>query len=188
MKKKIFVPVVAAALALCCAIGGTLAWLTDKTDPVVNTFTVGNVDITLAETTGQEYKMVPGCVVEKDPVVTVTENSEACWLFVKVEKEKPVDFDALMTYDMADGWTSLTDVSGVFCRKVESAETAQGFSVLKNDEVTVKDTVTKEQMDALTNAGSYPTLTFTAYAVQLYKTNGTEFTAAEAWATVSAAS
>ena len=62
MKKKIFVPVVAAALALCCAIGGTLAWLTDKTDPVVNTFTVGNVDITLAETTGQEYKMVPGCV------------------------------------------------------------------------------------------------------------------------------
>lgn len=130
--------------------------------------------------------MVPGCVVEKDPVVTVTENSEACWLFVKVEK--PVDFDALMTYDMADGWTSLTDVSGVFCRKVESAETAQGFSVLKNDEVTVKDTVTKEQMDALTNAGSYPTLTFTAYAVQLYKTNGTEFTAAEAWATVYAAS
>lgn len=73
----------------------------------------------------------------------------------------------------------------VFCRKVESAGTAQEFPVLADDRVAVKDSVTKEQMEALT-AESYPTLTFTAYAVQLYKTNGTSFTAAEAWNLVSA--
>lgn len=90
-----------------------------------------------------------------------------------------------MTCGMADGWTALDGEADVFCRKVESAGTAQEFPVLADDRVAVKDSVTKEQMEALT-AESYPTLTFTAYAVQLYKTNGTSFTAAEAWNLVSA--
>lgn len=183
MKRKMIVSATAAVLVLCCAIGGTLAWLTDKTDPVVNTFTVGDVNIALAETTGTTYKMVPGCTIDKDPTVTVTENSEACWLFVKADKSE--DFDAFMTCGMADGWTALDGEADVFCRKVESAGTAQEFPVLADDRVAVKDSVTKEQMEALT-AESYPTLTFTAYAVQLYKTNGTSFTAAEAWNLVSA--
>ena len=127
--------------------------------------------------------MVPGCTIDKDPTVTVTENSEACWLFVKADKSE--DFDAFMTCGMADGWTALDGEADVFCRKVESAGTAQEFPVLADDRVAVKDSVTKEQMEALT-AESYPTLTFTAYAVQLYKTNGTSFTAAEAWNLVSA--
>lgn len=32
------------------------------------------------------------------------------------------------------------------------------------------------------NTANYPTLTITAYASQLYKSAGVEFTAAEAWA------
>ena len=43
-------------------------------------------------------------------------------------------------------------------------------------------TVTKADMNALNADGAQPTLTFTAYAVQLNKNNTTEFTAAEAWA------
>lgn len=59
MKKKVLISVTALALVICCAIGGTLAWLSTKTDPVVNTFTVGDIDIELSETT-KDYKMVPG--------------------------------------------------------------------------------------------------------------------------------
>ena len=49
------------------AVGGTLAWLTDSTQEVKNTFTTSDIDITLAETTGTSYKMVPGFTITKDP-------------------------------------------------------------------------------------------------------------------------
>lgn len=57
-------------LVLSFTIGGTLAWLTDTTEPVTNTFTYGDINITLAETT-EVYKMVPGNSISKDPSVTV---------------------------------------------------------------------------------------------------------------------
>lgn len=191
MKKKILVSAVAAALVLCCAIGGTLAWLTAQTNPVINTFTVGNVDLTLTETTGPTYKMVPGCTIKKDPTVTVTKDSEDCWLFVKVEKS--TNFDTFMTYAMADGWEQLKnaegqDVADVFYREVKTGEANQEFAVLKDNQVAVKDSVDKSLMDGLTKE-TYPTLTFTAYAVQQHKGNaeGTveNFTPAEAWKQVS---
>ena len=175
MKKKAFLSMAAVILVLCCAVGGTLAWLTDKTNSVTNTFTVGDINITLAETTS-DYKMVPGNTIEKDPKVTVKAGSEACWLFVKVVKSS--NFGTFMTYDMADGWTALTGSDGVFYREVAAAATEAEFAVLKNDQVKVLDSVTKEM---LTGQGfTAPTLTFTAYAVQ--KDNIA--TAAEAWAKV----
>ena len=37
------------ALVLCCAVGGTLAWLIDATDPLANTFTPAQVECTVVE-------------------------------------------------------------------------------------------------------------------------------------------
>ena len=65
MKKKAWLSALAVVLVLCCAVGGTLAWLTQKTDAVVNTFTVGDINITLTETE-REYKMVPGNTIDKE--------------------------------------------------------------------------------------------------------------------------
>ena len=50
-KKKILVLAVSVALVAILAIGGSLAYFTD-TDEATNTFTVGNVDITLIEQQG----------------------------------------------------------------------------------------------------------------------------------------
>ena len=162
MKKKVL-SIVAVVLVLCCAIGGTLAWLTDRTDPVVNTFTVGDINIDLTESKNLNLKMVPGNTISKDPKVTVKANSEACWLFVKVEKSS--NFDNFMTYEMADGWTALPSVAGVYYREVAATTTATELSVLKDNSVLVKDSVTKADLNALTR-DTFPTLTFTAYAVQ----------------------
>lgn len=161
MKKKIAISIVAVALVLCCAIGGTLAWLTDKTGPVVNTFTVGDINIDLTETTSN-YKMVPGNTIAKDPKVTVKANSEACYLFVKVTKSG--NFDQFLTYAMADGWTQYEGTTDVWYREVAASNANQEFEVLKDSKVTVKGTVTKEMMTSsdFTN----PTLTFKAAAVQ----------------------
>lgn len=166
MKKKITVAAVALALVFCFAVGGTLAWLVDKTDQVKNTFTYGDINITLLETTGTEYKMVPGKTIEKDPQVTVKAGSEACWLFVKVEKSDKYGI-YLADPVIADGWTALTGVDGVYYREVAATTANTDYQVLKDNQVTVLDTVTKQMMeDIKNNEVAKPTLTFTAYAIQ----------------------
>ena len=176
----------AVVLLLGCVTGGTLAWLTSTTPAVTNTFTTSDINITLAESENLDLKMIPGWTITKDPKVTVVEGSEDCWLFVKVEKS--TNFSDFMTYDMADDWTQLKDanndvVPGVFCRKITSTEMGTPISVLKGDQVTVKSDVTKANMNALTTA-TYPTLTVTAYASQLYRSAGVEFSAYDAWVNV----
>lgn len=181
MKKKTLVLLLAVASVIVCVIGGTLAWLTATSDQVKNTFTTSDIDITLEETTGVDYKMVPGYTIAKDPKATVLAGSEECYLFVKLEKS--TNFDDYLTYQMADGWTALTNVEGVYYRVVNTANMGTAYSVLLNDQVTVKNSVTKEMME--TAEADQPTLTVTAYASQLHKNNSQDFTAAEAWENVS---
>lgn len=180
-------------LALCCVIGGTVAWLSARTDPVVNTFTYGDINITLAETDTKldgdsnpntnEYKMMPGQTITKDPLVTVLNGSEDCWLFVKLEQS--ANFDDFMTYTIADGWTALAGQDGVYYRMVAGADEDQPFCVILDNTVTVKDEVTKDMLNGLDEtpgAETYPTLTITAYAVQYDDELEAIDTAEEAWA------
>lgn len=173
MKKKTLALVLALTLLVAGVVGGTLAWLTDQTAEVKNTFTVGDINIGLTETT-TDYKMVPGNTIAKDPTVTVKANSEACWLFVQVTESE--NLDTFITYAIANGWTKLK--SGVYYREVSASDADQPFSVLAGNAVTVNNTVTKEMLTAkdFTN----PTLTFKAYAIQ--KDHFT--TPADAWAEV----
>lgn len=178
MKKKTSI-ILSMLLVFTIVVGGTIAYLMAKTDTVTNTFTVGNINIDLTETTGENYKMVPGNVLDKDPKVTVQAGSEASWLFVKVQKSS--NFDTFIASTMADGWTQLkdkdgNDVTGVYYREVAATYTDTTFSVLKDNKVTVKGTVTKDMMDGITE-NNKPTISFTAYAVQ--KENVTD--AATAW-------
>lgn len=198
MKKKAIVAVVALVLVLCCAMGGTLAWLVDSTTEVKNTFTYGDINISLWEHelnedgltlstdvfTGEEqtgFKMIPGNKIEKDPTVTVKADSEASWLFVKIVESD--NFDSFMEYSIATGWTALNDANadgvaddGIYYRTVDATTADTDFAVLANDSVSVKDTVTKDMLkDGVFVA---PTLSFTAYAVQR---DANITTAAQAW-------
>lgn len=179
MKKKVLILVLALALALTAVVGGTLAWLTATSDEVVNTFTTSDIKVELKETKS-DFKMIPGYTIAKDPKATVLSGSEECWLFVKLEKS--ADFDSYLTYDMAEGWTLVDGQTNVYARKVESADIGTAYSVLKDDQVTVKGDVTKDMMTAAAN--NQPTLTITAYASQLHKNATEDFTAAEAWANI----
>ena len=189
MGRKAIVVLSLMMVLVLAAVGGTIAWLTDTSDTVTNTFTTSDIDISLTETgaTGSNgalansYKMVPGYTITKDPTVTVNANSEKCYLFVKLEKSD--NFGSFLTYTMADGWNELTGVTGVYYRVVDSATTNQSFAVIKDNAVTVLDGVTKENMNDLT-AATYPTLKVTAYATQYMKNNTENFTPADAWANV----
>lgn len=172
----------ALVLAIGCAVGGTLAWLISQTESVVNTFTYGDIDIDLTETTGTEYKIIPGVNISKDPKVTVTAGSEACWLFVKVEEQGTFVANKV-TYGIADDWRKGDGEkipTNVYYREVNAVTADTSFNVLEDNQVTVRDTLTKDEVDQL--KGKNPTLTFTAYAVQ--KDGIT--TAADAWAKIPA--
>lgn len=161
MKKRTLWIVIAAALLVTVGVTSTLAWLVASSNPLENTFTVGNVDITLTESTGNKYIISPGVVIEKDPTVTVKKGSEACWVFVKLTDSETSG--SLYTYDIADGWNALDGVGGVYYRKVGYATDNISLGVLKNDSITVPDTVTEQQLDAIKNN---PQITVFAYAVQ----------------------
>ena len=180
MKKKGLAMVLALVLLAVCAVSGTLAWLTAKSDTVVNTFTTSDIKVELTET-NETYKMVPGYDIHKDPKAKVLAGSEECYLFVKLDKS--TNFDTFLTYEMAEGWTLVPSETNVYFRKVLTADIGTAYSVLANDQVTVKGEVTKAMMDGLTTE-TLPKLTVTAYASQLHKNATTEFTAAEAWANV----
>lgn len=185
VSSRAFIALLALVLVIGCVAGGTVAWLVATSDTVTNTFTYGNIDIALAETTGTNYKIIPGTNIEKNPKVTVTAGSEACWLFVKVEKVGDIGTSTTdpVHYAIDTGWTQLKDkdgkdVSGVYYRLVDAVDNDTAFNVLKDNKIIVSGELTKETINGY--AVQQPKLTFTAYAVQ--KENIP--TAADAWAKV----
>lgn len=204
MKKKIVALCLCIALAVVAIGGATLAYFTDKTDTVTNTFTVGKVDIelwehaydattnTLSQTKkmdgtvgklGNSYHIVPGVDLPKDPTVVVKGGSDACWLFVKVTAAGwPANqtFYTLKTTD-ADGWTQGDGTNipdDVYYRAVPATTTDTTFGLLTGDKVVIPTTVTAADVASMTNV----TLTFTAYAIQQ---TGFENNAVAAWTEVS---
>lgn len=182
---KIAALIAAIVLVIGCTAGGTVAWLVSKPAPIVNVFTVGNINAELTETK-TEFKIVPGVVIAKNPVATVKANSEDCYLFVELTEENwPAFTEADKTtrkveYDIADGWTELED--GVYYRMVTKDDAKdQPFPVLKDNQVTVSSTLTKENADAIQKAGT-PKLTVAVYAVQKEGMGS----AADAWETAKA--
>ncbi len=175
LNAKILALIVATCLVITGVVGGSLAWLMASTETVKNTFTYGDINITLKETDTNEdhddnpntntYPMIPGHDLIKDPKVVVEAGSEDNWLFVKVEEylgetlngkitvgEEEYSFDDYLTYAIAEGWTALDEANhpGVYYREMSKSETdSDPLSVLAGDKVTVKETVTKEMFNAL---------------------------------------
>ena len=116
MKKKLLIMSVAMVLVCAFAVGMTLAYLT-STDRVVNTFTVGNVQIKLDEAKvnldgtpvqdadrvkANSYKLIPGHTYTKDPTVTVLSGSESSYIKMTVTFTKSAELDAIFAPTGAD--------------------------------------------------------------------------------------
>ena len=180
---KIAALIAAIVLVIGCTAGGTVAWLVSKPDPIVNVFTVGNINATLTET-ATAFKIVPGVDIAKNPVATVEAKSENCYLFVQLTEENWPTFTEKgsttrkVEYKIAQGWTELED--GVYYREVTKDDAKdQVFHVLQDDQVTVSNTLTKENADAITGT---PKLTVAVYAVQKEGMDSAD----KAWAAVKA--
>ena len=109
--RKILISTLCLIIVAGVSVLGTMAYLQDQTEAVVNTFTMGQVNITLDETKvdeygepikkvddngapteenertaeGNEYKMIPGHTYTKDPTVTIEAGSEESYVRMFVE-------------------------------------------------------------------------------------------------------
>jgi len=189
-RTKVLLLTLCAALLVCATVLATMAFLTD-TAKVKNTFTVGNVDITLNEAkvtvygkadgtdrvTENTYKLIPGKTYTKDPTVTVDTDSEDCYLFVKVENDIANALISTSTNDtktIADqmednGWTLLSGSSNIYYQ--QDAKKA-------DDKVPVFSTFTVSSNVADLSTYDGKTIIVTAYAVQADGFSS----AADAWA------
>lgn len=125
-KSKALLLTLCAVLLVAASVMGTMAYLT-STDEVNNTFTVGNVKITLDEakvdTDGtpaapaervkaNSYKLLPGHTYTKDPTVTVIKGSESSYVRMKVTFNNAAQIIAMCTDpDFAD---EITGVENAF--------------------------------------------------------------------------
>ena len=163
-KKKALAAIVAVALICCIAAGASLAYLQDKTTVAENTFTLGKVDIKLDETKlddkgeptderteegNDNYHLLPGQTVTKDPVVTVLANSEECYVRVFVTLDHAdviyqIYKDHNMTLDSALGFFGGYDNTVWTPVSMSSAD-------IQNDKITVefryKETVKTSTVD-----------------------------------------
>ena len=229
LSSRIVILLTALTLIGVCAVGYTVAWLSDihKLETVV--FSDSDIKIVFEDQKSAEsVKMVPGHTADKAPTVTVKADSEKCYLFVKVEKSIGVNgeilidgeeneiayFDDFIVYsvDVAkdgepeteNGWLLLTDKDGkvvedVYYRIVDESDSDQKFQVLKGgkyemdglvytwgeDQILINPEISLEMQSAL-NGDNSPKLSFSAYAIQYFKSNDEPFEAYEAWTMVSA--
>ena len=185
-------------MALACAVilvmatvCATVAYL-QLTSAVTNTFTAGQVTITIDEAKVDEYgvaeagaervvantyKLIPGHSYTKDPTIHVDENSEKCWLFVKVENEITAieaAGDTSIAAQMAEGgWTPVageTDVyayvsvvsAGEDIKVFDSFEIVEDAAVDGYTEAQIKVTGYAVQADGFTSAEAAWTAAFGA--------------------------
>lgn len=202
MKKKILVACLCVALAVLTVAGTTLAYLTSH-DTVTNTFTVGNVAITLDEKDVDDstpnadrdkanaYLLMPGKKYEKDPIVHVANTSENSWIFVKVENgisafeaaTREGDYKTIADQIKANGWTELTGVTGVtgvyYKEFTKPTNTTGNTDLPVFQEFQISDTA--NSVAGWSTIGTNNNIVVTAYAIQK---EGFD-TAAAAWAEVS---
>lgn len=182
--KRTLITVLAMLLVCVLSVSVTLAYLYDKSATVRNTFSVGNVEITLDEAdvddsdddgsttdrdTENNYKLISGATFDKDPTVHVSKYSEESYVFVEVIVDADVaavlestgekSIAAQMT---ANGWTNLSGNIYYYEDTVTGIGKAADVDLPVFTTITVKSTATGEQLAAAADDD----ITITAYAIQ----------------------
>lgn len=167
--KKVLALLLCAVLLVGATIAGTVAYLTSQ-DDATNTFTVGEVEIDLKEydvdqQTGAktetvvdgltDLELVPGRTIQKNPFITVSDDSETCWLFVKIED----NLGDAVTINWLPNWTPVDGHTGYY---MYNATVDAGAKVPVFESITVAIDETQATLDAIETKN----IIITAYAVQ----------------------
>ena len=176
-KRKALIMVLCAVLLVSTTMFATIAYLKSEAN-VNNTFTVGNVHITLDETkvdeygskdgnervTENEYKLIPGHKYIKDPTVTVIAGSEDCYVRALVTLNKrgalydlPNDIKIEDCFNISSDWKYIGETEGDdtntyefwYKTKVEMSTTDTVLPSLFTT-ISVPNSLTNAQLETLT--------------------------------------
>ena len=185
--KKALLAALCAALLVVGSVMGTMAYLTSS-DSVTNSFTVGNVAITLDEAVvndmgvsvggrceptaadPQMYHLLPGHSYTKDPTIHVGAESENCYLFVKVVNEIAAieaTGDTTVANQMeAKGWKVVDADNGIYVY-ANGTDAKTAVSASSNVVVFENFTLKGAGLENAELAGYQgKTIVVTAYAIQ----------------------
>lgn len=121
-KKNILTAVLSLCLVAVITVGATLAYFTDKSEAVHNTFTTGNIKIAVVDETnptegqvggvkdpktgdiayGTETPIMPGDVISKQVSVSVNSDSQPAWVALKLTTNVSLSADSKLTVDEAN--------------------------------------------------------------------------------------
>lgn len=181
-RNKILLLALCMAALIAVSVLGTMAYLT-STDTVTNTFTVGQVKITLDEKDTDDstlnaerdkanaYHLLPGHEYEKDPTVHVDAVSEDSWIFVKVENgianyeadtsNEEGGYKKIADQITTNSWTALEGVNNVYYKKYTKSTTGSDLVVFSKFKIADKANETEGWSNI-----NQKTITVTAYAIQ----------------------
>lgn len=132
--------ILSLVLSVAMATGSTLAYMTTKTATVTNTFTLGNVSITLDEPKWDKDNAIiyPGTSVPKDPTITNTGRTPA-WVWMEVEIPTAVYPYITMETIQDSDWQVMRDaatgiVTLMYKSELAAGKTATPFKSIKLDE------------------------------------------------------
>ena len=185
--KKTLTIALSMVLVAAIAVTGTLAFLTDKSEVLTNTFTFGNTEVTIAEPKWDaalaengidgDMKVVPGQTVAKDPTVTV-KGSEEVYVYAYVNNTLAVHVEI---GEINKNWVAVDDLPGLY-RYNTTVTPAAGGTELEPlfEEVTISETVTQEMLKGDDNPFTDGTITVQAYVHQAKEIGDTPVATADA--------
>lgn len=207
MKKKMKVIglLLAAVVLVVASILGTMAYLTDEKE-VMNTFTVGKVQITLDEEDllgdvgdrteeGNEYRLLPGLEYTKDPTVTVLKGSDESYVRMLITVSNVTLLQSFIGQGNAADWKEYVNLSDDWIYEDESYDLGTDsvtYEMRYKDPVdaslddvklpalfttiTVPEEITSDELEELVEKEF--NVTFVAHAIQAAGFGG----AGDAWA------
>ena len=182
MNKKVVTFTVAMVLLLGVTLGVTLAVLMDDTETLTNVFVAGDIgDLTLAETTGPQYTVVPGETSAKDPAVTFVSSNVPAYIYVlipdgwnvsgqNVTMDLTVGEETItgaISFDVASDWMPVTGATNLFYIASETfdADADNTIGFISGNTVSYSEELTQEFLENYQNT-NVAELPLTAYAVQ----------------------
>ena len=145
MKKKILALSLALGVFALILSAGTLAYFTDRTDPVVNTFTVGKVDISLTEAEEGEWglengipktALMPGGKYSKTPVIKVEDGSQDAYVYALIKLSNAKDYVRAVANMFTNGNMTASDA---LVARYESGEFDNALSGAMTGMITGED-------------------------------------------------
>ena len=169
---KVFLTVVCCLVLVVASIMGTLAYMTNR-DEVVNTFTVGKVQITVNETNvdvygekvddtrvkENDYKLIPGKTYIKDPTMTVEKGSEPAYVRMLLTLNKKTQLDEVFApgIELTEIFKGYDPTVWVFEKESsDSAKNTVTYEFRYKEAVDARDAQNDVKLEALFNSFTLP--------------------------------